>query len=121
MMGRTREPDDLPSRDEEAAREGEENRREMDEVPPPGTDFSASGVSCKWPASEHSGRYACPGSSSSATRSRGSNCPRLSNIGLDLAEAADARSSSARICAMRESIASRRCAATALCAFQLDW
>ncbi len=29
---------DLPSDDEAIAREGEENRREMDEVPPQGTD-----------------------------------------------------------------------------------
>lgn len=29
---------DLPSDDEEIAREGEENRREMDEIPPHGTD-----------------------------------------------------------------------------------
>jgi hypothetical protein len=29
---------DLPSDDEEIAREGEKNRREMDEVPPHGTD-----------------------------------------------------------------------------------
>jgi hypothetical protein len=29
---------DLPSDNEEIARQGEENRREMDEVPPHGTD-----------------------------------------------------------------------------------
>jgi hypothetical protein len=37
-MGRTDETRDIPSNDEEAAREGEKNRRELDEVPPPGTD-----------------------------------------------------------------------------------
>jgi len=36
-MGRTQK-EDLPSRDDDAARKGEEKRREMDEVPPPGTD-----------------------------------------------------------------------------------
>jgi hypothetical protein len=37
-MGRTKEQEDLPSRDDEAARKGGANRREMDKVPPPGTD-----------------------------------------------------------------------------------
>ena len=39
-MGREREDDvkDLPSDDPEIEREAEANRREMDEVPPPGTD-----------------------------------------------------------------------------------
>jgi hypothetical protein len=41
-MGREREDEvkdrDLPSDDPEIEREGEENRREMDKVPPHGTD-----------------------------------------------------------------------------------
>ncbi|MEA3049590.1 MAG: hypothetical protein QOG84_1426 [Sphingomonadales bacterium] len=38
-MGRPEDSEqDLPSDDEEIAREGEENRREMDEVRPHGTD-----------------------------------------------------------------------------------
>lgn len=39
-MGRLDEASekDLPSNDEAIAREGEENRREMDEVPPHGTE-----------------------------------------------------------------------------------
>jgi hypothetical protein len=38
-MGRPQDSErNLPSDDEEIAREGEENRRELDEVPPPGTD-----------------------------------------------------------------------------------
>jgi hypothetical protein len=41
-MDRTRDEQakdgDLPSRDRRIEREAEENRREMDEIPPPGTD-----------------------------------------------------------------------------------
>lgn len=33
-----KQPDHLPADDETLAREGEENRREMDKNPPPGTD-----------------------------------------------------------------------------------
>ena len=33
-----REPQDLPSEDKEIAQEGEKNRRELDEIPEPGTD-----------------------------------------------------------------------------------
>ena len=32
------EPGDLPSGDEEIAETGDENRRELDEIPPHGTD-----------------------------------------------------------------------------------
>jgi hypothetical protein len=38
MTNNPRNPQDLPSGDEEIAEEGEKNRREMDEVPEPGTD-----------------------------------------------------------------------------------
>jgi hypothetical protein len=38
-MGRPQDSEpNLPSDDEEIGREGEKNRREMDEVPPHGTD-----------------------------------------------------------------------------------
>jgi hypothetical protein len=33
-----REPQDLPSEDKEITQEGEKNRRELDEIPEPGTD-----------------------------------------------------------------------------------
>jgi hypothetical protein len=37
-MTEPREPHDLPSGDKEIAEEGEKNRRELDEIPEPGTD-----------------------------------------------------------------------------------
>ena len=37
-MQREQEPKNLPSNDKEIAKEGEKNRREMDEVPEHGTD-----------------------------------------------------------------------------------
>ena len=89
-------------------------------MPPPGTDLAGSGVSCMKPARAHKGKKGAPGSSSKATRSRGSNCPRLSNTGLDWAEASAARSCSACHCFRRASAASRRCWATGLCGFQVD-
>ena len=45
--------------------------------PPPGTLLSASGTSNMYPANVDSSIKGAPGSSTSATRSRGSNCPRL--------------------------------------------
>jgi hypothetical protein len=38
MTSNPRPPQDLPSGDQDIAQEGEENRREIDEVPEPGTD-----------------------------------------------------------------------------------
>ena len=37
-MERKHDEDDLPSRNKDIAREGEKNRKEMDDIPPQGTD-----------------------------------------------------------------------------------
>jgi hypothetical protein len=37
-MDRERDAEDLPSNGKEIAHEAEKNRKEMDEIPPPGTD-----------------------------------------------------------------------------------
>ncbi len=89
-------------------------------TPPPATDLAGSFVSCRKPASVHSGNQGAPASSSSAMRSRGSNWPRLSNTGLAWADAAAARSSSARSWAMRSSMAARRSCAASLCGLKRE-
>ncbi len=56
---------------------------------------------------EHSSSHGAPMSSKRATRSRGSNWPRRSNSGLASADLSRARVSSARSCAISESMWSR--------------
>src|SRR4051812_9284312 len=75
--------------------------------PPPGTLLSGSGTSNMYPASVDSSMKGEPGSSTSATRSRGSSCPRLWKRSFAAADAARVRSSSARIRAISASIPSR--------------
>ena len=89
-------------------------------MPPPGTDWSASGTSCKKPASVQRGSQGAPASSSSATRSRGSSCWRLAKRAADWADASAARPSSARRRSMRDTMTARRSCAGGLAAFQLE-
>ncbi|NDG15798.1 MAG: hypothetical protein EB110_09200 [Betaproteobacteria bacterium] len=72
-------------------------------APPPGTDNAGSGVSCSQPASVDSSKNGVPGSSKRATRSRGSNCPRLANNGPACALRSRVRDSIMRSSAIKPS------------------
>jgi hypothetical protein len=74
-------------------------------MPAPGTLRVRSGWSCPSPASDAIGRNGAPGSSSNATRSRGSSWWRLAKRGAEACDAATARSSWPRSCVSRSSMA----------------
>ena len=76
-------------------------------TPAPGTLRAGSASSSKWPAIVESSSHGLPGSSSRATRSRGSNWPRRSNNGAARAEASRVRASSARNSATSASMPAR--------------